>query len=369
MVKISGTNFTPGHEAPDRGTEKTGKGYTVPETGAGLSVHAAAKNTGLFQSVPGVFKNFLQLAQALGLPQDTLSASILSFARYFSLPLNSGLLAKIRRDSLSPAPEKSVPGEDARSPAVQAKAAAALAAVAAAAKGVELSPRGLEKYALSLSGQEAADCPAEEDRPPAGNGNPGGGNSGGNSGGGEGREQGDGKEPALREKQRRAGKVVNPGDTAGADKFREKILKIEEQDPLLHLLNRFPGKNARRWIVIPFSLAGKTGEFRVSLRLLLHETPSGIFPGRLALDVSGGDKTASPLRWLFVFDKPPEGESRLRIWLWPPEDKRTLNSFQKELSRLFSMSRKHIHLRNCEEFPSFATDCRDDILPSINKEV
>jgi hypothetical protein len=304
----------------------------------------------------------------LGLPPDTLSASIISFARYFSLPLNPDLLAKIRREALFPAPGKNAAGEPVPGKeAPVSKAAAALAAAAAASKGVGLSLRGLETYALSLRGQEAADpeYPAKEpeapERPLGGDGN-----SGGGGGGGERRERTDGEGPAASGKTRRTGRVLAAA-AADADKLREQLIKIEEQDPLLHLLNRLPGKNGRRWIVIPFSLPGETGEFRVSLRLLLRETPSGGSPDRLALDVSGGDQ--NPLRWLFVFDKPPEGDPRLQVRFWPPEDKKTLNSFRKELSRLFSMGRKQIILRNYEEFPPFATDCRDNVLLSVNEEV
>jgi hypothetical protein len=380
MVKISGTDFTAGNEKTGRITETTGERQRAAASGTG---HAGVpvKTLGPHQSAgPPISPRQaeLHLARALGLPQDTLSTSIVSFARYFSLPLNPGLLAKIRRESLSSAPERSVSAKEALSPKNREnppfKTAAALAAAASAAKGVELSPRGLEKYALFLSGQGAADPenpakpPESQDQSPGGDGNSGGGFSdSGAGGGGNRREQAGGDRPAPLGEKNRTARAINAVDAVGADSLREKIIPIEEQDPLLNLLNRLPGKNGQRWIVIPFSLAGETGEFRVSLRILLRDTLSGGGPGRLALDVSGPG--ASPLRWLFVFDKPPEGEPRLQGRFWPPEDKKTLVSFQKELSRLLSLHLKQIDLRNDDDYPGFAVDCRDNVLPSVNKEV
>jgi hypothetical protein len=361
MVKISGTNFTAGNENSNRTAEKTGEGHKVPVSGAGLSAHAGASaKTAPFQSaggVPAAFQSFLQLARTLGLPQDTLSVSILSLARYFSLPLNPGFLAKIRRDSLSPAPEKSASGEEAPSPRNrETLPAKTFAALAAAAKGVELSPRGLEKYAWSLGGN-------------SGGGSGDGGSGNGGSGGGERRKQTEGDGPAAVEEQRRPGKAVTLNDTAGADKLREKIVKIEEQDPLLRLLNRLPGKNGQRWIVIPFSLAGETRDYRVSLRILLHEAPSNHCPDRLVLDVSGGDRQTPDFRRLFMLDRVPGGVSHLTVHVWPPENEKTLAALKKDMSRSLSIPSKQIDIQNDEIFPSFEADCRDNVLQPVNKEV
>jgi hypothetical protein len=78
------------------------------------------------------------LIRAAGLPADKLSASIISFARFFSLPLKPELMASIRRQSLSP--ESSAPGRETLS----------LAAAAAESKGVELRPKGLEWFAEAI---------------------------------------------------------------------------------------------------------------------------------------------------------------------------------------------------------------------------
>jgi hypothetical protein len=378
MVKISGTDFTAGSEKAGRTAGKTGEGQKTLVPGAGRTGVPASPQSAESRIPP--LQTALHLAHILGLPWDKLSASIVSFARYFSLPLNPGFLAKIRRESLFSAPEKSGPAKEALSPALSPKSAAALAAAASAAKGVELSPQGLEKYARFLSGQGAAEPehpekpPESQDRFSGGEGNSGGGFSGKGSadsdsgGGGKGREEAGADRPAPPGEKTRTAKALNAADAAGADRLREKILKIEEQEPLLNLLNRLPGKNGQRWIVIPFSVAGKTGEFRVSLRLLLRDTSSGGGPDRLTLDISGGPD-ASPLRWFFIFDKPPEGEPRLQVRFWPPEDKKILASFRKELSRLLFIHPKQIVMGNEDSFPEFAADCRDSVLPSLNKEV
>jgi hypothetical protein len=147
------------------------------------------------------------------------------------------------------------------------------------------------------------------------------------------------------------------------------MIKIEEQNPLLGLLNRLPGKKGERWIVFPFTLAGKTLEFRVSLRILLRENAYAGFPGRLALDISGGEPEDPVLRWLFIYDKTPGGEPDMKVHLWPPEQEKTLEKFRRELSGLLGIHPKQIELQNDGKLSSFAADCRDNVLPSINKQV
>jgi hypothetical protein len=368
MVKISGADFTAEGGAGNRITGRAGEKQRPAVPGTGFSA-VPLKTAGPVQSAEFRItpQTLLHLAHTLGLPQDNLSASIISFVRYFSLPLNPGLLAQIRRDSFSSTPEESARTED--DPALKSResesprTAAALAAAAAAAKGVKLNRGALEKYAAAADPEYPANRPESRDRAADSGGNSGGGGSHGSGG----REQGEENRPASPGGKRRTGAALTAGDAAGADTLRDKILHAGERDPLLDLLNRLPGKNGQRWIVIPFSVAGETGEFRVSLRLLLHEVPPGGYPGRLALDISGGGKNG--LHWLFVFDKPAEGDPRLQVRLWPPEGKKRLDFFKKELSRLFLFHPKQISVQNDGEFSVFAMDCRDNVLPSVNKEV
>ncbi|MDR1098965.1 MAG: hypothetical protein LBL28_00640 [Treponema sp.] len=310
-------------------------------------------------------KTLSALARALGLPPDGLSASILSFARYFSLPLSPEVLGKIRRDSFSPASEEARQGQDPQ--------AAALAATAAAAKGLELSREGLAACALFLSGHWPAD-PEGPEKNPAGPdqsgggedspGDTGGGPSGGEAGGPGTEGQKNNGEPAdLR---------GNPGAVGGGldqpEVLREKVLEIEP--PLLSLLNRIPGKDGERWIVLPFTFTRDAVEYRLVLRIRMDDPLSNSVPGgRLALDIAAGAQDKPAFRWLFMYDRPSGEAPRLKARFWPPERKKTLKSFQTDLSRLFMLHSKQIDLQNDEKIPVFAPDCRSGVLPSVNEEV
>jgi hypothetical protein len=97
----------------------------------------AGPQTAKTPAVPSA-KPLSLLMKAAGLPADKLSASIISFARFFSLPLKPDLMASIRRQSLLP--ETSAPGRETLS----------LAAAAAESKGVELRPKGIEWFAEAI---------------------------------------------------------------------------------------------------------------------------------------------------------------------------------------------------------------------------
>jgi hypothetical protein len=305
------------------------------------------------------------LVQTLGLPPDALSASILSFARYFSLPLSPGLLGKIRRESFSPA------AEEARGREPQA---AALAAAAAAAKGLELSREGLAACALFLSGRWPADAEGPEKNPAGPDQSGGGEDSPGDTGGGgpSGGEAQDSGTEGRKNNGESADLRGNSGSVCGGldqpDALREKVLEIEP--PLLSLLNRIPGKNGERWIVLPFSFTRDALEYRLVLRILMDEPLSNSSPGgRLALDISAGARDKPAFQWFFMYDRPSGETPRLKARFWPPEGKKTLKLFRADLSRLFMLHSKQIDLQNDEKTPVFAPDCRSGILPSVNEEV
>jgi hypothetical protein len=381
MVKIPGANLTgPSGRADKTGAapknappgESPGTGKAVPPQGA--SKIPPIRPAGLQAPVQ---KTLSGLAQVLGLPKDALSASIISFARYFSLPLDPGLMAKIRRDSLSAAPEASAPAKAPPPEGRDGQSAAALASAAAAAKGLELSRGGLAAYAAALdpgSPDKNSGDPGQSGHGDTGH-SPGDGDTGrGSSGHGDaGHSPGGG---ASGNSGQRGGSQdgLDPGDLTQGDKLREKLLNIEGQNPLLNLLNRVPGRNGERWITIPFAFTHENLEYRVSLRILVEETssrslPGRESPGRLALDISGGDRDRPVLRWFFMYDKPLGEEPRLKARFWPPEDKKTQKSFQKKLSLLLSLHSDQIEIINDKNLPSFAIDCRDSILPSIDEEV
>jgi hypothetical protein len=233
--------------------------------------------------------------------------------------------------------------------------ALALAAAAARDKGAVLSARGLGDYARSLMEPSLTGLsPAEqlEVDPDGGNGSD---SSGSDNGTGSGDRKGQGK------------------NHLSPDELKEKVSEISEKNPLLNLLNRLPGKNGQRWIVLPFSFTGEGIEYRVSLRILLRETslqwPNGSIPAKIGadylnLDISGGDR-----RRRFIITREGDDFSRIKLLLWPPEKKRAVKSMQKALACLFQLQPEQVIITNSSEFPPFAENSEDEVLPYVNKEV
>ncbi|MDR1249701.1 MAG: hypothetical protein LBK63_10395 [Treponema sp.] len=239
----------------------------------------AAKAGSLRQTAlsPALFK---ELALSLGLPRDTLSAALLSLAKFFSLPLDAKLIRQLRRQALSlPVPEPPSP-EGARVPArpnlplAGTIRSAALAAAAAAGKGVALSPEALGGYAAALAAGLAVNLRDEtEDEP--------------------GTEGGD----------------MPEGPKDGPPPFDDShvlVEGIEGRLPLLGVLNRIPGKDGRRWIALPFSFRSGDLDYHVSLRIVLADTNSIPWKAeRMALDIKTFRR-----RWSFMLENPAGKEGR-----------------------------------------------------------
>jgi hypothetical protein len=266
---------------------------------------------------------FTRLALSLGIPADPLDAALLSFSRYFSLPLEPGLLLKLRREVLS----LKKPGD-----------AGALGAAAAAGKGVELSPRGLEEYAAAIEGfvRDQGDAGGEKDRrnraPPEG-------------------EYGGKAAP------------VPEGEPPEGEELRERILRNEARLPLLDLLNRLPGREGRRWMVFPFTWSSGGLAFRISLRLVLDKPRYGSQRVlRLALDIQNDRR-----RWSFTLDKPGEAGAETRVSLSPPLPEAETESLRAELRDLLGALGGSLSL-SLEPGASFE-DSRNDTLLSVNEEV
>ncbi|MDR0597319.1 MAG: hypothetical protein LBG14_02305 [Treponema sp.] len=248
-------------------------------TGAAFTDRADGAEAGKTrQPAPELFRD---LASSLGLPGDALSASLLSLAKFFSLPLDTKLLLPLRRQALSPAPAETPRNSGPETPGpplAEPFRAAALAAAAAAGKGVVLSPEALAGYAAALAGDDP-EGEAPED------------------------EAGDGG-------------AETPGDKAGGARFSAPrggkdgglfAERIEERFPLLRTLNRIPGRDGRRWISLPFSFGSGGVDYRVSLRILLADTNGLPWKAeRMALDVRTG-----PRRWSFLLENAPGGDARL----------------------------------------------------------
>jgi hypothetical protein len=282
---------------------------------------------------PGREGPLLELVRTLSLPPDSLSAALLSFARFFSLPLEKSLLLYLRRESLGPPGGGKEPG--------RLREARALGAAAAADKGLGLEPWALEEYAQAIAGEGGLEA---------------------DSGGSGGRDHpGEAADDAG--KTGKAGSV--PADAAQdgeiEEEFQEKIRRIEAEKPLLRRLNRISGKNGRRWIVLPFHFASGGTEIGVSVRILLYNQEFGTRAERLALDLTAGDR-----HWLFVLDKPGGAGSRADVYLQPPFEEASRPGLEAELRELLGKWADQVILHRGE---FSLEDGRNDALPSINEEV
>jgi hypothetical protein len=325
---------------------------------------------------PAIDRSGSSITAQSGLPRDSLAASILSFARFFSLPLDQDFVAKIRRLVLRAEQSEKTP----IAPRSQNfREALSLAALAAEYKGVELSPRALVEYAAALDPAKNAGPGVDRDQ----------GGRGGGQDGGEGKENGsntaDSAESGAGDG---TGTGSRPGSQDGASwsspaGLKLKLSEVMKKSPLLGLLNSIPGKDGRRWVVLPFSFSSNGILYRVSMRILLCPRSSGTTAEYLTLDIARFDQAenstgdsidrqdpgrgTSENRRLFIVNT--GNPARLDLRLKPFPGKGLLLSLSRELSELLKIPREQIFIQNFEDFSDFMADSRINILPSINKEV
>jgi hypothetical protein len=312
------------------------------------------------------------LIASLKLPPGRLSASMLSFAKFFSLPLGSPFPGQIRQKApggQGGAVSAPLPGKEG-GPSLQTREAQALAALASAAKGVELGPEALAGYARALlHGSPPEEAPAEAaGTPPGETDRPEGRDYGAQGGNGGGRDSG-GRNPGGERGSGDSGKTGGgvPGKAPGSP-VREPALAA--QGPLLGALNRLPGRDGKRWIVLPFSLNG----LDICLRILLAPVPGGkggqAGPGayraeRMGLDIDGGEGA-----WRFVFhpgasSSCPPSPLLLEFSWFPAPGKDRIRAMERELAEFMGLPAGSVRGEN---LPPFA-ESRDWTLPSVNKEV
>jgi hypothetical protein len=188
-------------------------------------------------------------------------------------------MAAIRHQAASST--MTMPSATAQSPesAMQSREALSLAAAAAQDKGVELNPKGLETFAGAID--------PDWQKRDSGRRNP------------HGRQH--------KEHEQKTGNIINDGETSSknsplsASSLRDMILETGEKDPLLAILNKLPGKNGRRWVVLPFNLSESGRDLRVSLRILLEgENPEENSAKRMVVDIVENSEGQPARRWLFV---------------------------------------------------------------------
>lgn len=273
--------------------------------------------------------------QSLGLPQDTLSSSLISFFKFFSLPLDAQVLKQVRRGVLSSSGNL---GKSADS--------AALAGSAAFDKGVSLSDDALKEYAAAID-------PAERN-------NSHNNRSDQDSNAGSGFEQ--------HHQDNHQNQHENDEKTPRKEDIRKLIDEIDAGSSLLGYLNKISGKNNQKWIVLPFNFTSGTVDFSVSLRILLNMKDDLHHSlERLAVDVVR-NTLKNERRWFFLISKENNNSYNAQIAVNPALNKTEQTALLKELNEIlgdFVANISFIDESVIELFP----DSRNDSVISVDEEV
>jgi len=333
--------------------QKTSGNVTAPETpskatAAQSTVAQAAKPAAsavskIPPSVPQV-RSVSSLILSAGLPQDKLSASIISFARFFSLPIKPETLKHIRQQAFTMTPNAPPAADDAAEAGTVFKnrEALSLAASAAEGKGVELHTKSLETYAQAIDPESRRHG-----------------------------EQGDrrGKRDKNNNDNDKDSEVSSPKNiTISAASLEKTALEGAEKDPLLAILNRLPEKDGKRWIVLPFDFSDKGREFKASLRILLETGKTINRAACMALDIVvrntiEDDRTEK--RRLFML----EPANRLSVYLQPEITPARQTGLVRELSALLEIAPERIFIKTQTESFPFEGGCDDGLLGSIDEAV
>ena len=312
-----------------------------PQSAPVSSSKTTVKTAGTPAAVNSAVRPMVSLTAAAGLPSDKLSNSIITFARFFSLPLKPDILTAVRRQVFMQnkqtvplsqnqastaqmtlpfaAPNQTGAAETSeQSTVLKIREALALAAAAAEAKGVELNSKGLETYAQAVD----PDSRRRHD------------------------------EENKREKQNK-----NQSEQEETSSSKEKIItscklkkmanEYSEKMPLIDILNRLPGKNGSRWIVLPFSFCQGEKEFRVSMRILLEHS---VRIEKMVLQLTEDGKHEKTQVFLIEF----AGDQLMRLTVYlrdspQPNDKK---KFVKGLSEIMAVPVEKISVKtSSDNFP------------------
>ena len=320
---------------------------------------ASAQNTAARSAV--------SLAANAGLPADRLSASIVSFARFFSLPLKPNMLAAIRQQAFMQAvPQPNAITASASRPAMAAapdlKSASeimktretlSLAALAAESKGVELNPKGLEAYAEAIDPEWQKKKDEDHQR-----------------------------ERRNRNHNEKAEKDSLKIESITADSLKRMYSEYTEKNPLLKILNKLPGKNGQRWVVLPFNFFENEKHFLVSIRIMLDEKNTANYAVRMALQLQirneklgmSNESEKFEKRWLFVLESAhPTGAvgnkiGKVVVYLYNDMTVKEQERLKKELAAAMEIPVKSIYVKQSNEhFPCETNN--DDQFPLIDEAV
>jgi hypothetical protein len=243
-----------------------------------------------------------RLLASLNLPRDAFSRNLAAAARFFSLPLNRPLLDKLKAAALNQKPPL--------------REAALAAAASAAAKGLDMPAGVLERYAAAVAGETGAD----EKSLPRRHGTDGrsaadGGDSGGKRGAMEDSGESDGGawSGASNNESGDSGGGAGGGAHGGeqnaekrrAADIRRRALAVLEAAPLLDGVNRIPGRDGKRWTVIPLAIESGGLRYDIALRILL--LPDGSAE-KLGAGISVCGPRGEKRRWLISLGADRRGE-------------------------------------------------------------
>jgi hypothetical protein len=305
------------------------------DTGNAGAFRSEVSHRGVPRGVTPQIAGFKELALSLGLPKDKLSSSLLSFIKFFSLPLDPKLIQQLRQEVLSlPVPQK-----DGGEKSTDRIRSGALAAAAAAGKGVVLSTEALGEYAAAITGdkRDSEDTDGSWD-----------GDSGhrGTEQDGDAARDGTGQGGGGQTGGRR-----HPKDGLDTEQLRDMVERIEGSLPLLGILNKIPGRDGRRWITLPFSFNSGDAEFQVSLRLLLADTNTIPWKAEcLALDIMRGVGDKVSRRWSFMLEgsgKKPQVFAQAVVGVHPPPEQPA--ALEGQLRELLGTVAEKIILKDMSE--------------------
>ncbi|GAB1483053.1 hypothetical protein MASR2M78_18690 [Treponema sp.] len=251
----------------------------------GASSKSLAPNVALLRG----FEAALKSARTLGLPADMLSSYLLSFARSFSLHIDTALLQRIRSTILrSSRDEKD----------------AAFAAILAASKGTELSAKGIDSFVAEL------DPDSERDH-----------NSEGQS--------------SHHDNPKKEAPEAGQLESLAQD-LQQSFAAFNSQSKVFNYLNRLEDKEGKRWITFPLTQMLADVEIHALVRLLLVPKPSTV--ERLLVELDTTQRY-----WSFDIEKLGQKDASIRISA-DPALASSVGAVSKAFSEIFGKQPLRVHV-------------------------
>jgi len=340
------------HERPVKNVQ--GKN-TVPQTPAQVKAARTQPVQSKSSAANSAVSSISSLISSVKLPADKLSASIILFARFFSLPLKHEVLTAIRRQAFTPQSTAASQNETAKSAIPQTellkqettentgnsvlteknRLAFSLAASAAESKGAELEAKGLELYANAID-------PDMEKRRDANSHD---------------------RRRNKKQDEQKKGEDFN-SISINSNTIKKIALESAEKNPLLYILNRLPGRDNQRWIVLPFDINENGRNYRVSLRILL-ETLNHISLMTLDIAETGDVEKHS----IFTLEAADGKINTLNIYIQPELSPKAKLRLRRELSDLLNIPVERVSVRDDNDSFPLESGSRNELFRSVDEAV